>query len=37
LSGAPKQLAVLIPNPRRVLDQKQDLNDKLQQMHSLLQ
>jgi hypothetical protein len=37
LSSAPQQLAALIPNPKRVLEQKQELTDKLQQVRSLLQ
>jgi hypothetical protein len=37
VSNAPQHLAALIPNPKRVLEQKQDLSDKLQQVHSLLQ
>ena len=37
ISRAPKQIADLIPNPKRVLDEKQDLTDRLQQTRSLLQ
>lgn len=37
ISGAPKQIADLIPNPKRVLDEKQDLTDKLQKTRTLLQ
>ncbi|HEY7403284.1 MAG TPA: hypothetical protein VIB39_07175 [Candidatus Angelobacter sp.] len=37
ISNAPKQIADLIPNPKRVLDQKQDLAEKLQQTRTLLQ
>ena len=37
ISRAPKQIADLIPNPKRVLDEKQDLTDHLQQTRSLLQ
>jgi hypothetical protein len=36
-SSAPPQLAELIPNPRRVLEAKQDLTDKLREMRSKLQ
>ena len=37
IAGAPKQLADLIPNPKRVLEEKQDLTDKLEQIRSSLQ
>lgn len=37
IAGAPKQLADIIPNPKRVLEEKQDLTDKLEQIRSLLQ
>lgn len=37
ISSAPKQIADLIPNPKRVLDEKQDLTDRLQQTRTLLQ
>jgi hypothetical protein len=37
LSSAPQKLAALIPNPKRVLEQKQELTDKLQQVRSLLE
>lgn len=37
IDSAPKQLANLIPNPKRVLEEKQDLSDKLQQARSSLQ
>jgi hypothetical protein len=37
IASAPKPLRELIPNPQRVLDEKQDLADKLRQMRSLLQ
>lgn len=37
ISDAPKQVADIIPNPKRVLDQKQNLIDKLQQTRTLLQ
>lgn len=37
ISSAPKQIADLIPNPKRVLDEKQDLTDRLQQTRRLLQ
>ena len=37
ISSAPKQIADLIPNPKRVLDEKQELTDRLQQTRSLLQ
>ncbi|HET8887686.1 MAG TPA: hypothetical protein VFQ41_02185 [Candidatus Angelobacter sp.] len=36
IRNAPKQIADLIPNPKRVLDEKQDLTDRLQQVRSLL-
>ncbi len=36
INGAPQELASLIPNPKRVLEQKQDLADKLQQSRGLL-
>jgi hypothetical protein len=36
-SSAPPQLANLIPNPRRVLQAKQDLTDKLREVRSKLQ
>ncbi|HZZ15961.1 MAG TPA: hypothetical protein VFE08_08370 [Candidatus Sulfotelmatobacter sp.] len=36
-SNAPTQLAELIPNPRRVLEAKQDLTDRLREMRSKLQ
>jgi len=35
--SAPPELANLIPNPKRVLEQKQDLADKLSQARALLQ
>jgi len=37
IRSAPQQLASLIPNARRVLEQKQDLNNRLLQTRSLLQ
>lgn len=37
ISSAPKQIADLIPNPRRVLEEKQELTETLQQTRSLLQ
>jgi hypothetical protein len=37
MHSAPQQLANLIPNAKRVLEQKQDLNNKLLQTRSLLQ
>src|SRR5208337_3582534 len=37
LSSAPPALKDVIPNPKRVLDEKQDLSDKLQQARSSLQ
>jgi len=36
VSSAPQQLATLIPNPKRVLEQKQELTDRLQQVRALL-
>jgi len=37
IGSAPPELANLIPNPKRVLEQKQDLADKLSQARALLQ
>lgn len=37
VEGAPQELGNLIPNAKRVLEQKQDLNNTLQQTRSLLQ
>jgi len=37
IHSAPQQLANLIPNAKRVLEQKQDLNNRLLQTRSLLQ
>ena len=37
VAGAPQPLRDLIPNPQRVLAEKQDLADQLRQMRSLLQ
>ena len=37
ISSAPPELAHLIPNPKRVAEQKQDLADKLSQARALLQ
>jgi hypothetical protein len=37
VEGAPQELANVIPNAKRVLEQKQDLNNTLQQVNSLLQ
>jgi hypothetical protein len=37
ISGAPQALRDLIPNPQRVLDEKQNLADQLRQIRSLLQ
>jgi hypothetical protein len=37
IAGAPQQVRDLIPNPQRVLDEKQNLADQLRQMRSLLQ
>jgi len=37
IAGAPQKLRELIPNPQRVLDEKQNLADQLRQMSSLLQ
>jgi hypothetical protein len=36
INGAPQELASVIPNPKRVLEQKQELADKLQQTRGLL-
>lgn len=36
INGAPQELASVIPNPKRVLEQKQELTDKLQQTRGLL-
>ena len=36
ISGAPQELASVIPNPKRVLEQKQELANKLQQTRGLL-
>lgn len=36
INNAPRELASVIPNPKRVLEQKQDLADKLQQTRGLL-
>jgi hypothetical protein len=36
INSAPQELANLIPNPKRVLEQKQELADKLQQTRNLL-
>lgn len=36
INNAPQELASVIPNPKRVLEQKQDLADKLQQTRGLL-
>jgi hypothetical protein len=35
ISGAPQELASVIPNPKRALEQKQELADKLQQTRGL--
>ena len=37
IASAPQKLRELMPNPQRVLDEKQDLADQLRQMRSLLQ
>ena len=37
IAGAPQKLRELIPNPQRILEEKQDLADQLRQMRSLLQ
>ncbi|SRR6266496_111456 len=37
ISSAPPELAALIPNPKRVVEQKQDLADRLSQTRALLQ
>ncbi len=37
IQGAPKELANVIPNAKRVLEQKQDLNNTLLQIRSMLQ
>jgi hypothetical protein len=37
IRSAPQELANLIPNAKRVLEQKQDLNNRLLQTRSLLQ
>jgi hypothetical protein len=37
LAGAPRPLQDVVPNPKRVLEEKQDLTDKLQQTRTLLQ
>lgn len=37
ISSAPKEVGDLIPNPKRVLDQKQNLTEKLQQTRAALQ
>ena len=37
IASAPQKLRELLPNPQRVLDQKQDLAEQLRQMRSLLQ
>jgi hypothetical protein len=37
VQGAPRELANVIPNAKRVLEQKQDLNNTLQQTRALLQ
>lgn len=37
IASAPRTLRELIPNPQRVLDEKQDLAEQLRQMRSLLQ
>jgi len=36
INSAPQELASVIPNPKRVLEQKQELADKLLQTRSLL-
>jgi len=36
INSAPQEIASLIPNPKRVLEQKQDLTNKLQQTRGLL-
>jgi hypothetical protein len=37
IAGAPERVADLIPNPKRVLEEKQDLADKLSQTRAMLQ
>lgn len=37
IAGAPQPVREVIPNPKRVLDEKQDLTDQLRQMRLLLQ
>lgn len=37
IAAAPQKLRELVPNPQRILDEKQDLADQLRQMRSLLQ
>lgn len=36
INGAPQELATVIPNPKRVLEQKQELADKLQEVRGLV-
>jgi hypothetical protein len=37
IAGAPRPLPEIIPNPKRVLEEKQNLTQKILQLHSLLQ
>jgi len=37
IAGAPRPLPEIIPNPKRVLEEKQNLTEKILQLHSLLQ
>jgi hypothetical protein len=37
IADAPQQVSDLIPNPKRMLDEKQDLSDRLREMRSRLQ
>jgi len=37
IAGAPERVADLIPNPKRVMEEKQDLADKLSQTRAMLQ
>jgi hypothetical protein len=36
IAGAPRPLPEIIPNPKRVLEEKQNLAEKILQLHSLL-
>jgi DNA-directed RNA polymerase specialized sigma24 family protein len=37
IADAPHQLSDLVPNPKRMLDEKQDLSDRLRELRSSLQ